>query len=176
MEKLFDDTLFVQKDRPTKITSQQEERLFIDLAKEIIENRYSDSSEETIIEDLKQLCWNDSGFSRAKDLERSGSGSYEFDGDFIDWLDGMDWKRRDILEENIKLWVKAHNPQPKFVIGDRLNVIEMLNYEKKRGAVVYVTGINYESAYYLIDENPDRKGGTVIIYEVVEERCVVCDV
>ena len=36
MDKLFDDTLFIQKERPTKITKQQEEKMFIDLAKEVI--------------------------------------------------------------------------------------------------------------------------------------------
>ena len=35
MNKLFDDRLLVQKERPTKITSQQEEKMFSDFNEKI---------------------------------------------------------------------------------------------------------------------------------------------
>ena len=160
MEKLFDDTLFVQKERPTQITKQQEEKMFIELAKEVIENQYSDDDEETIAEDLKELSRNDNGFEKAKDLKSNGNASYEFDGDFIDWLDGMDYKRSEILTENVKLWVKAHNPQPKLEKGPKLKIEEALSYLKdlRKDCVVYVIGINMEQAYYTISDDKEKQG------------------
>ncbi len=175
MEKLFDDTLFVSKERPTKITKQQEEKMYLDLANECIKQQYSSSDEETIAEDLKELSVNDSGFEKAKDLEDNGNGSYEFDGDFIDWLDGMDYKRSNILKENVKLWVKAHNPQPKLEKGTKLKIVEALGYSKEllKDCVVFVTGINMEQAYYTISENKEKQGGYVIEFEKVEENCQI---
>jgi len=177
MEKLFDDTLFVQKERPTKITEQQEEKMYLDLAKECIKHQYSSDDEETIAEDLKELSTNDSGFEKAKDLEDNGNASYEFDGDFIDWLDGMDYKRSDILKENVKLWVKAHNPQPKLEKGTKLKIVESLSYSKdlRKDCVVYVTGINMEQAYYTISDDKEKQGGYVLAFEKVESNCEVSE-
>jgi hypothetical protein len=177
MEKLFDDTLFVQKERPTQVTKQQEEKMFIELAKEVIENQYSDDDEETIAEDLKELSRNDNGFEKAKDLESDGNASYEFDGDFIDWLDGMDYKRSEILTENVKLWVKAHNPQPRLEKGTKLKIVESLSYSKdlRKDCVVYVTGINMEQAYYTISDDKEKQGGYVLAFEKVESNCDVSE-
>jgi hypothetical protein len=177
MEKLFDDTLFIQKERPTKITNQQEEQMFIDLAKECIENQYSSDDEETIAEDLKDLSINDSGFEKAKALDNNGNASYEFDGDFIDWLDGIAYRRSSILKENVKLWVKAHNPQPKLQEGTKLKIIQSLSYSKDliKDCIVFVTGINIEEAYYTISGDKYKKGGYVFAFEKVESNCEVVE-
>lgn len=175
MEKIFDDTLFIQKERPTKITDQQEEKMFIDLAKDCIKQQFSSDDEETIAEDLKELSFCDSGYEKAKDLESNGNASYEIDSEFIDWLDWIDHKRSEILSENIKLWVKAHNPQRKFEKGTKLKVIKTLNHEKKEGIIVYITGIREEEANYLIHTDSEYKGGTVISFEKVESNCEVSE-
>lgn len=100
MGKLFDDTPFIQKEepfirnkrfffqkeRPMEITDQQEEKLFLDLAKDCIKHQFSSDEEETIADDLKKLSFGDSDYEKAKDLERNGSAYYEIDGEFIDWL------------------------------------------------------------------------------------------
>lgn len=175
MEKLFDDTLLIQKERPTQITKQQEEKMFVDLAKECIKYQYSDDDEETITGDLKKLSINDSGFEKAKDLENDGNASYQFDGDFIDWLDGMDYKRSEILTDNVKLWVKAHNPQPKLQKGTKLKIAESLSFSKdlRKDCIIYVTGINMEQAYYTISQDKEKKGGYVLAFEKVEFNCDV---
>jgi hypothetical protein len=177
MEKLFDDTLLIQKERPTKITAQQEEKMYLDLVKQCIKNQYSSDDEETISEDLKKLSNNDSGFEKAKDLERNGNASYEFDGDFIDWLDGIDYERRKILEENVKLWVKAHNPQPKLEKGTKLKIVETISYTKdlKKDCFIYITGINMELAYYTVSGDKDKKGGYVLAFERVELNCIISE-
>lgn len=111
MEKLFDDAPFVQKERPTKLTEEQKEKMYLDLAAEIIKNQWAKGGlEECIAEDLSKLSINDSGFEKAKDLEDHSFVDYEFCGDFIDFLDDMFLKIRTLIEENVKLWVKAHNP------------------------------------------------------------------
>lgn len=173
--KLFDDSLLIQKERPTKITEQQEEKMFLDLAKECIKYQYSTDDEETISEDLRELSTRDSGFEKAKDLEDSGNASYEFNGDFIDWLDGIDYRRSGILRENVKLWVKAHNPQPKFEKGIKLQINEPLSYTKelRKDCVVFVTGINMEQAYYTISADKEKQGGYVLDFEKVEDYCKI---
>jgi hypothetical protein len=177
MEKLFDDALFIQKERPNKITEQQEQKMFLDLAKECIENQYSSDDEETIAEDLKELSVNDNGFEKAKDLQDNGDASYKFDGDFIDWLDGMDYKKIEILRENVKLWVKAHNPQPKLKKGTKLKIVESLSYSKDliKDCLVYVTGINMEQAYYTISHDKEKQGGYVLDFEKVESKCEISE-
>ncbi len=39
------------------------------------------------------------------------------------------------------------------------------------GDTVYVNGVDEERAVYIIDKDPNRKGGTVLEYERVEESC-----
>ena len=175
MEKLFDDTLFVQKERPIEITKEQENKMFIDLAKECIKNQYSSDDEETISEDLSNLSINDNGFEKAKALDDNANASYSFDGDFIDWLEGMDFKRDEILTENVKLWVKAHNPQPKLEKGTKLKITGHLSYLKalRTECIVYVTGINMEQAYYTISGNKEKQGGYMVVFEKVESNCEV---
>ena len=175
MEKLFDDTLFVQKERPIKITKQQENKMFIDLAKECIKNQYSSDDEETISEDLSNLSINDNGFEKAKALDDNANASYSFDGDFIDWLERMDFKRDEILTENVKLWVKAHNPQPKLEKGTKLKITGHLSYQKdlRTECIVYITGINMERAYYTISDNKEKQGGYMVAFEKVESNCEV---
>ena len=177
MEKLFDDTLLIQKERPTKITAQQAEKMYLDLAKDCIEQQFSSDDEEVIAEDLKELSVNDSGFEKAKYLEDNGNADYEFSGDFIDWLDAMDYERSSILKENVKLWVKAHNPQPKLKEGDKLEIVVALSFSKdlRKDCIVYVTGINMEQAYYTISEDKAMKGGYVLAFEKVESNCIVIE-
>ena len=177
MEKLFDDTLLIQKERPTQITAQQEEKMYLDLAKDCIKQQYSSDDEETIAEDLKELSFNDSGFEKAKDLEDNGNASYEFNGDFIDWLDWIDHKRSEILSENVKLWVKAHNPQPKLEKGTKLKITGHLSYQKdlKTDCIVYITGVKLEEANYYIHPNSENNGGYVLAFEKVELNCEVSE-
>jgi len=173
MEKLFDDTLFIQKERPTTITSQQEEKMYIDLAKECIKNQFSSDNEETIIEDLKELSIDDSGFGKAKDLESNGRACYEFDGEFIDWLDFIDYKRSEILEDNVKLWVEAHKPQPKFEKGEHLKVVNFLSRNLKINDIIYIIGFREKTAEYLVNSNPESSNGIILSYERVEKNCII---
>ena len=173
MEKLFDDTLFVQKDRPKKITAKQEEQMYLELANECIKYGYSNDDDDIIVNDFKQLRNNDSGFEKAKYLENYGLATYEFNGDFIDFLDSIESKEKNILKENVKLWVKAHNPQPKLEKGMKMLIVDSLNIitkELRKGSVIYVTGINMEQAYYTISGKKEKKGGYVFAFEEVESK------
>lgn len=171
MNKLFDDTLYVQKERPVRITNQQKDELYVKLANEVIEGNYSNSYIKVIIDDLRSLNINDSEYEKAKNLENYGTGSYDISIEFIEWLDCMRFYKDEILRDNIKLWVKANNPQPKFKTGTKLIIENSLNIQKTKGSIVYVTGIRNDEANYLIDSDINRSGGTVIAYEKVESNC-----
>lgn len=124
------------------------------------------------MQDVSEICAHDSGYEIAKDLESSGKkASYDIDTSFIEYLDDFAYHKGKIHTQNIKDWVAAHNPQPKFNKGQKLLVNTFLNNQKRKGAIVYVTGINEKEAYYTIDENPLKNGGTVIDYEKVETNC-----
>lgn len=174
MEKLFDDAPFVQKERPTKITDEQEQKMYLDLATEIIKRNWcKDGDVETIADDLSKLSINDSGFEKAKDLEDDSYVNYEFCGDFIDFLDDMSYHKNKLIDENVKVWVKAHNPQPKLLKGTKLHIDKSLCRSKDllKDSLVYVTGINMEKAYYTISVNKEQQGGYVVAFEEVENNC-----
>lgn len=172
MEKLFSDKETYTKERPTKITAEQENKFYKEIAEEIIKYKWSDSDVEDIMEDISKITLRDNGYEIAKSLEGSyNKAEYEFDVEFCEFLENIGWKKDTILRNNVKDWVKANNPQPKFKDGQKLIIDIDLNYHKKKGAIVYVNGHSEAEAYYLIDENPEKNGGTVIVYEKAEKNC-----
>lgn len=175
MEKLFDDSLLFQKERPKKITKKQEEEFYIDLAKECIEEGFSSDDEETIAEDFEGLYDSDSGFEKAKHLEERGCADYVYSGDFISFLENIVFKRDEILEENVKLWVKAHNPRPKIEIVSELMIKSSLGFTKelKEGGIIFVIRYNIEQANYIVHPNPKHNGGYVIPFEKIESNCEI---
>ena len=170
---LFEPHEYFQKERPTQPSENQLAEFYSKMAKEIIEEGFSTSDEEDIIEDLKGLFpFNDNGFEMCKELDGySANGSYECNTSFCEWLDSLSYELREINRQNVKLWVKENNPQPKFEIGNKLLIKEHLCYGFGKDKIVYVTSINESEAYYCIDEDPNKKGGTVLDYERVEKCC-----
>jgi hypothetical protein len=173
MQTLFNDSEVFQKERPVKPTEQQLKKFYSEQAKEIIKQGFSDSDEEDIISDLESLYpFNDNGFEMAKDLER-GNGYYEIDTSFCEWLDCLDSDFRQLNTDNVKAWVKAHNPQPKFNDGQKLLIVENLCHGMKKDMIVYVNYKREEEAVYIVDTDPTKRGGTILDYERVEKCCVV---
>lgn len=174
MERLFDENVGIVNIRPAEITKQQREQLFLKLADEVIENQYCKNGDiETIAYDLGKLTPNDSGFEKAKQLEDDSFLTYAFEGDFIDFLDGIDAEIHCVLNENVKLWVKAYDIKPKLEIAQKLLILSNLNRLQKANDIVYVNGIQEQTANYIIDIDPNRKGGIVIPFEVVESNCKI---
>jgi hypothetical protein len=170
-DKLFSDSEVFQKDRPTHPTPAQEQAFYTKMAKELKEEGFSRSSIEAIAEDLKDLApFNDNGFELAKQLEGYRANAYyEIDTRFCEWLDGLSYEYDQVNEQNIKAWVAAHNPQPKFNKGAKLSLIKTMNHLLKEDSVVYVTGVKMDKAVYYISQNKDENGGFVIAFEKVEE-------
>ena len=173
-QSLFKDSEVFQKERPNKATNQQIEDFYKKIANEIKKYNYSASDLDDIIEDMKALHpFNDTGYEMAKKLEESWSNAeYEIDSDFIEYLEGIEWKYRGLIEENVKSWVKAHNPQPKLKVGDQIFIEHSLCFGKnlQKGKTAYINCIKEDIACYLVDENPHRKGGTVLNFEQVESK------
>lgn len=171
MDTLFNTDEFFQKERPTEPTKSQIDAFYDKMASEMIDSGFTTNDKEDIIEDLKDLYMGDSGFEMAKDLyDNSG---YEVDSELVAWLENLPWKYRDLKNSNVREWVKCHNPQPIFERGQKLIANKELCYKKNKGIIVYVTGFKEDVASYLISEDPSTNGGTVLAYELVEERCTV---
>lgn len=80
---LFKDSETFIKERPTKLSEKQEAEIWQKLAKEVIDNGWSDDDIDTIIEDLQNLSMYYSGYEMAKDLEGfSSNGNYDIDTSF----------------------------------------------------------------------------------------------
>jgi hypothetical protein len=108
----------------------------------------------------------------AKKLEHfMADAQYEITTWFCEWLEGLSHEYDTIKRNNVKAWVQAHNPQPKFEKGTKLIVNARLCYGMEAGTIVYINGGSPEEAVYWVDENPDRNGGTVLPYEKVEACC-----
>lgn len=168
MEKLFKDSETFQKDRPTKATDAQIEKMYSNLSDEIIERGWNnDYGKESIIADLKELSFSDAAFEKAKTMDDFGG--YDMDIDFIEWLDDLYWEKRKLIDYNIEQWVKAHNILPKHKKGTKLIVKKDLCRTLISQSEVYVTGFNHKRGCYLIDGDPHRGGGTVLSYEKVHE-------
>jgi len=171
-QKLFNDSEVYQKERPKNITKEQEDDFYQDMAEQIIDNHWSKSPIENIIHDLSEVSISDSGYEIAKSLEGYRmKGSYDIDSSFIEFLEGLDYEKRLILRNNVKDWVKAHNPKPKFKKGDKLLVVESIFYEMKKDSIIYITGNKEDEAVYYAHKNKDNNGGYILDYEEVENKC-----
>lgn len=175
MQTLFNDAEVFQKERPTKLTEKQEADFYSEQAKDLIKQGFSTDDEEDIIEDLKKLYpFHDNGFEMAKELDDYGANaSYDIDTNFCEWLDCLYSNYDNIMTKNVKDWVKAHNPQPKFEKGTKLLIVETLCHKMGKGLEVYVNGGRPEEAVYWISEDPKKNGGTVLAYERVEKCCII---
>lgn len=170
---LFEPHEYFQKERPTMPSENQLAQFYSKMAKEIIEEGFSSSDEDDIIEDLKGLSpFNGNGFEMAKELDGyCKNASYDCNTSFCEWLDELSYELYKISQENTKLWVKANNPQPKFEVGDKLLIREFLCYGFGKDKIVYINTIHESEAYYCVDADKNKKGGTVLVYERVEKCC-----
>jgi hypothetical protein len=172
MEKLFSDSETLSKHRPTKITSEQEQEYYKKIAEDIINEKWSDSDLEDIISDISEISIHDSGYEIAKDLESyNKNASYNIDTDFITYLDDIGYDKHRILVKNVEAWVMAHNPQPKFNIGQKLIIKEKISFKLEKGSIVFVNGYVEKRACYYIHANNKKTLGIIIPYETVESDC-----
>lgn len=171
MTTLFPDSETFVKDRPTKLTPNQEKELYRSLAKDMKAHGFAAEyqDEESIIKDLKSLSsWQD-GYEKAKDLERKG---YEINTEFVQWLDDIEYDRRSLLRSTVTQWVEAHSITPGYEKGQKLQATGVVHGYHEEGDVLFITSINRKSATYCIDKNPENNGGLVRTYEDIEENYI----
>jgi len=171
MDKLFEEREIFNKERPEFLTDEQLTQIYKEMADEIIAEDWSNSDPAEIIIDLKDANWHDSGFEIAKGMDNSYNADYNFTGDFINWLDDIDHFRRDKIEENVRTWVKAHNIQPKYKIGDRVFVKKDLMMSKYPKGEYYITGYHKDIAKYTINKENKPNCGLLVEYEELEGIC-----
>lgn len=173
---LFKDSEMFVKERPDKLTEKQEAEIWHKLAKEVIDNKWSNEDINVIIEDLQKLSMSDSGYEMAKDLEGFGSnGNYNIDTSFIEWLDMLYSDFDDAKRENVKRWIKAHNIKPKYNEGTQLIIKEAIsrNPELQIGKVIFVNGFYENEAKYCVSNKKDSESNVLIVYEKIEKCCAV---
>lgn len=172
MDKLFTDSETFTQERPNKITQQQQEDFYNEIAEEIIENNWSNSDLEDVVSDVSKITFNDSGYEIAKDLEGyDKDASYDIDSSFIEFLEHLSYRFSEVLKKNVRYWVETHNPQPKFSKGTKLIVETPITHLHKKDSVVFVTGHDEKHACYYIHEDSERNGGYVLNYEDIESKC-----
>lgn len=174
MDKLFKDSEVYTEKRPTKITDAQRQKYFEEVAEEIKGNGWSTSTIERIVQDLSEISPNDNGYQAAKKLESwPCKGSYSIDAMAVEFLDCFNSNKDDILTENIKVWVKAHNIKPKLPFGTKLIIEKTLNHLLPTQMEIYITGMQLEEAYYMVSEDKNKNGGYCVDYEIIESHCKI---
>jgi hypothetical protein len=163
--KLFADSETFNKERPKIITHAQMEELLSKIAKEIISNDWSDSNEDEIIIDLCRIYpFNDSGFIMMQELDSYVSdGSYDPTVDFMEYLESLSIEVYKIQSENVKQWVKAHDINPKFRIGDCIK-------SKTDLAPFFINNIRFETAEYCISTKKDDSKNRLKDFEDIESK------
>lgn len=173
MSTLFKDSDVFVKQRPTDITSQQKKEFYHKMAQEIIDCKWSNSHISVIAEDLRLLSLRDNGYEMAKELDDyRASGNYSIDTSFCEWLDGLRSEYDDILEHNIRQWVKAHNIKPKWLVGFCLKVTSSKFLSFKQGEYIYINYVYKDTAKYTVNKS-GLKGGYLIDFEKVEDNCIL---
>ncbi len=169
---LFSDSETFTRTRPTKITEAQREQMYKDIAQDIINKGFIESADEDIdeiISDLKAVDLKDTGFEIAKDLERQ-SCLYDFSPDFIEFLNDLLWREKEILTENVKQWVRVVNPQPKYKQGDKIEIVNAFSRSFNVGDIRYVMSVREIDATYSVSTEYPATKGTIIEYERLEEN------
>lgn len=164
----------IKKQRPLRITKEQRTEILSEISKEIIRWQLSDSSLEQIISDLDKIYdGHSSGFEMARNLEDSFNtiGYYRVNSQLVELLEGLDYLSIDKKRQNIKDWVQAHNIQPKLKKGEKVKLKLAPFFAFNVGDEVYVNYLKEDTAHYVIDKDPNRKGGVVVDYEKLE-RCI----
>lgn len=156
--QLFNDSDMFMKQRPNFVTEKQKEAFYRLNAQYIVDNGWSEDSADDIAEDLKRIPLLDGGYEIAKSLER-GDCCYEIDTEFIEFLDSLWIDYSELKTENEKAWVKATNPHHKLNTGDRLTY---------NGKEVLVYGLHEETARYIINDDINVNGGTLVPYEKID--------
>ena len=174
MEKLFSEKEIFTKARPLKLPDSEAEKFYRKMAKEIIDNDWSKSDLENIVNDLKELKSWRSGFECAKELDESYS-EYDINSEFVAWLEDFGWQKDEALNQIVKQWVSIHNPQPIFPMGSKLFVGVSLNSKILTGQIIWITGIKWETAEYLYWDEEKHNGGYVAAYEKIEGSCRIIE-
>lgn len=170
MEKLFNDAETFIHHRPTELSEHQKAELFNRLTIEIIDYRHSSSRAEDIKKDLKELYpFNDNGYELAKKLEDMFmNADYNFNAEFVEYLDTLSGNVDSIHRQNVKDWVRAHNIKPKFEKNTAFMVNKDVFGAFKAGQTAYINNIRPETAEYHVSTTKNNTSNFVLKYEFVE--------
>ena len=167
MTTLFNDSEVFQKERPTFLPNAYFKKFCGDLAQELIDTKLCLFSKDRIRNDLEDLDFNDGGYGMAKELEQQG---WNITTILVEYLDGFSSAYSDEKDKMVKEWVKAYNIKPTFKEKQRIVLTEHVS-RFPSGTTLYINGIMYETAKYIVDINQKFKCGIVIPFEKLESKC-----
>lgn len=170
MDTLFKDKEVFQKERPTNITESQKQEFIKNIAQEIIDNGYSDSDFDEVLEDIEDLYpFYDTGFELAKQLDGYGSsGEYHIDSDFIAFLEDLTWKKAILINGNVKKWVQAHDIKPKFPLFTSLTLKSNISKDYNAGDTIFINTIKNDDGLYGISKTINDTRNRLIEFEKLE--------
>lgn len=169
---LFKDSEVFIKNRPEELTENQKNDIWKELAKYIINEKWSNSDINDILNDLKKIPLSYSGYEKAKQLESSKRCYYDLNTFFIEWLDSIEINFQDRINENVSYWVKVHDIKPIYNIGTELAITSFIN-NFQIGEKIFINGIYEKLAKYLVSDIKDSKRNIAINYEEIEKCCSV---
>ncbi len=137
------------------------------MAKEYRENFNTHKDLKYVVEDFKDLNFNDGGYEMAKELESKG---YNINSMIVEHLDCFNHEYDYELRGLVKQWVEAHNITPKYQKGDKVIINTNFSRIQKKDMELYITRVYKESAQYAVSDDKDYSGGYVYNYEMLEEH------
>jgi hypothetical protein len=154
------------------MTVAQSIAMYDSIAKEIIENGWSKhwSSKESIISDLEDISLHESGYEIAKELENSDNAAYNFTTEFIEYLDGVGFKEIEIIDNNVRAWVNAHNITPLFSVGDKFTLNKTIASSLVKDSTWTVFRIDQDVAQYVLIKEDTPSAKYFAKYEDVERN------
>lgn len=133
--------LFGKEPRPT-FNNELKDKLAQEVGKEVYE--WANDIDETLercIEDARKILEshsNDNGYEIAREFEDAG---YSPDRELVDILEGVGYKRMELLRAAIKAWVISDDIKPELAEGTSVTV---------RGADGIITGFHLDTAQYKV--------------------------
>ncbi len=129
--------------RPTKLPDNLVEK-YLDAICKIVYEAFSPIREhevEEIAKHIQQHLDSGNGYEIARGLERK----YLIDPDshVVECLDNVRWEKRILIEEAVKYWVAQEHIEPKFKLGDTVEIYYNKSFYKGTIVNIYADIANY---------------------------------
>lgn len=160
--------------RPKKLNGEQLDEFYLEVAKDIINNGWSENTVDEIVSDLKG-SWlsSSSGYEISRSLDEFGVCCYSIDSSFIEYFEDLECVYTGKVRNLVFLWVKENDIKPKHELGTVLIVDEEFSSSKDLsvGSLFYINKIDSELALYGVFGKSGSSKNILIPFELIEKYC-----